>query len=229
MNHETSCELLRPRMLYEALADAIRERIFRHELAPGDALDEFLLAKNYVVSRTPIREALKVLATEGIVELRARRGSFVARLAWADVVQLFGVLELLEAFAVREAARRRTTLEIGGSFQHSLAAASSNVFLPELLERLVSKLRLAFGPLFDSPQMQPAAELRAELAKIIASGEGVDHALRQLAAYSESRRGIAQELYARASRLIAERQENRQPGEQSDPGEGSEIFTAALI
>jgi DNA-binding GntR family transcriptional regulator len=68
-------------MLYEALADAIRDRIFRHELAPGDALDEFLLAKNYVVSRTPIREALKVLAAEGIVELRARRGSFVARLA----------------------------------------------------------------------------------------------------------------------------------------------------
>jgi len=159
MNQETPIEILRPRMLYEALADAIREQIFKHELAPGDPLDEFRLAKHFVVSRTPIREALKVLASEGIVELQARRGCFVARLNWEDVLKLFDLLELLETFAVREAVKARSHFEIGGSLQRNLGDASGNAYLPELLERLVGKLRLAFGPLFDSPEMQPSERL----------------------------------------------------------------------
>jgi len=229
MNQETPIEILRPRMLYEALADAIRERIFKHQLAPGDPLDEFQLAKTYVVSRTPIREALKVLASEGIVELQARRGCFVARLTWDDVVKLFDLLELLETFAVREAAKARAHFEIGDSLQRSLGDAAGNAYLPELFERLGGKLRLAFGPLFDSPEIQPSGRLWTQLSRSITAGTDVEDALNQLSAYCESRRGVAYAFFLRADQMLQERRYNALLEKQRKQAEHSEVFMAALI
>jgi DNA-binding GntR family transcriptional regulator len=197
MNQETPIEILRPRMLYEALADAIREQIFKHELAPGDPLDEFRLAKHFVVSRTPIREALKVLASEGIVELQARRGCFVARLTWEDVLKLFDLLELLETFAVREAIKMRIPVSLEAGLHGPLAVASRNAYLPDLFDRLIAKLRLAFGSLFDLPEMQPSQNLRTELAQSI-SKENLDEALQLLSANNESRRLAGKKLFAMA-------------------------------
>lgn len=229
MNQETPIEILRPRMLYEALADAIREQIFKHELAPGEPLDEFRLAKHFVVSRTPIREALKVLASEGIVELQARRGCFVARLTWEDVLKLFDLLELLETFAVPEAAKARAHFEIGDSLQRSLGEAAGNAYLPELFERLVGKLRLAFGPWFDSPEMQPSERLWAQLSQSISSGTDVENALNQLSAYCVSRRGVAYAFFLRADQTLQERQYNALLEKQRKQAEHSETFKAALI
>lgn len=229
MNQETPIEILRPRMLYEALADAIREQIFKHELAPGEPLDEFRLAKHFVVSRTPIREALKVLASEGIVELQARRGCFVARLTWEDVLKLFDLLELLETFAVREAAKARAHFEIGDSLQRSLGEAAGNAYLPELFERLVGKLRLAFGPLFDSPEMQASERLWAQLSQSISSGTDVENALNQLSVYCESRRGVAYAFFLRADQMLQERRGNALIERQRKQAEHSETFMAALI
>lgn len=203
MNQETLIEILRPRMLYEALADAIREQIFRHELVPGDPLDEFRLAKQFVVSRTPIREALKVLASEGIVELQARRGCFVARLTWEDVLKLFDLLELLETFAVREAAKAQVTLVPGEEFQRNLAAAAGNSFLPGLIERLVAKLRLAFGPQFASPKMQPSPAQQSALAQALGAGDA-NEALRLQAEQASVRRYNGQRLFALASQNLAD-------------------------
>lgn len=196
MNQETPIEVLRPRMLYEALADAIRDLIFRHELAPGEAIDEFRLAKAFGVSRTPLREALKVLASEGLVELRTRQGCFVARLAWSDVVQLFDILEAMESFAVREAVKKRAPIGADGQFDRDLAAASGNRFLPDLLVRLVAKLRLAFGPLFDRPEMQTRPDFRRVLARAIAAGLE-DDALRLLELRRCARRRTAETLFGR--------------------------------
>ena len=56
---------LAPRALYEEVAELLRQRIFARELAPGSWIDEMRLAEEYGISRTPLREALKVLATEG--------------------------------------------------------------------------------------------------------------------------------------------------------------------
>lgn len=229
MNQETTIEILRPRMLYEALADAIREQIFKHELAPGEPLDEFRLAKHFVVSRTPIREALKVLASEGIVELLPRRGCFVARLTWDDVLKLFDLLELLETFAVREAVKAGARFKIGDSLQRSLAEASGNAYLPELLERLVGKLRLAFGPWFDSPEMQPSGRLWAQLSQSISSGTDVEDALNQLSAHCESRRGLAYAFFLRADQTLQERRGNVLIEKQGKQAEQSEVFMAALI
>lgn len=210
MNQETPIETLRPRMLYEALADAIRERIFRHELAPGEPLDEFRLARNYVVSRTPIREALKVLASEGIVELQARRGCFVARLTWEEVVKLFDLLELLETFAVREAIGAGIRVPLEGELHGPLAAASRNVYLPDLFDRLIAKLRLAFGPLFDHPDMQPSAKLREELAQSIGNGN-VEKALSLLSANNEARRQSGRAFFSMAEALLARRAAEETP------------------
>jgi hypothetical protein len=65
---------LAPRALYEEVAELLRQRIFRRELEPGSWIDEIRLAEEYGISRTPLREALKVLATEGLVTRKMRRG-----------------------------------------------------------------------------------------------------------------------------------------------------------
>ena len=67
MNARTSSKLLVLPALYEQVAERLRTRIFAHELKPGAWIDEQALAVEYGISRTPLREALKVLAAEGLV------------------------------------------------------------------------------------------------------------------------------------------------------------------
>ncbi|HNU20532.1 MAG TPA: GntR family transcriptional regulator, partial [Hydrogenophilus thermoluteolus] len=71
--------------LYQEVADRLRQRIFRHELAPGQWIDEQVIAAELGISRTPVREALKVLAAEGLVTLAPRRGSFVTQISDKDL------------------------------------------------------------------------------------------------------------------------------------------------
>lgn len=92
--------------LYEQVAKHLRDRIFAHQLAPGAWVDEQAIATEFGISRTPLREALKVLASEGLVELRPRRGCYVAQLSEQDLDQIFPVMALLESFAIREATSR---------------------------------------------------------------------------------------------------------------------------
>ena len=61
--------------LYEQVAERLRARILAHTLAPGHWIDEQALATEYGISRTPLREALKVLAAEGLVTMKLRRGA----------------------------------------------------------------------------------------------------------------------------------------------------------
>lgn len=81
--------------LYEGIADSLRERIFAHRLAPGSPVDEVALARHYGVSRTPVREAVKVLASEGLLEVVPYRGCRVARIARDDLAAALDVIELL--------------------------------------------------------------------------------------------------------------------------------------
>ncbi len=92
--------------LYQEVADRLRQRIFRHELAPGQWIDEQVIAAELGISRTPVREALKVLAAEGLVTLAPRRGSFVTQISDKDLDDIFSVLILLEGHAARLAAER---------------------------------------------------------------------------------------------------------------------------
>lgn len=98
------------------LRDMIEEEIAEGRLRPGERLEEVDLATRYGVSRTPIREALKQLAAIGLVVAQPRRGTMVARLSPAELVEMFDVMAELEGMAGRLAARRwnagdRTRLE----------------------------------------------------------------------------------------------------------------------
>mgnify|MGYP006282411049 FL=1 len=73
------------RALYEEVAELLRERIFKQELAPGSWIDELRLAEEYGISRTPLREALKVLAAEGLVTMKVRRGAYVTEVSERDL------------------------------------------------------------------------------------------------------------------------------------------------
>lgn len=99
---------LAPRALYQDVADRLRQQIFDRELEPGSWIDERKLADAYGISRTPLREALKVLAVEGLVTMRVRRGAYVTEMSRDDVAQVYHLLALLESDAAGEIARRAT-------------------------------------------------------------------------------------------------------------------------
>ncbi len=92
--------------LHRQAAEGLRELIFAGELAPGSFLDEAALCERLTVSRTPLREALKVLVAEGMLRHEPRRGCFVAEITERDVEQIFPVIALLEGRAAYEATGR---------------------------------------------------------------------------------------------------------------------------
>ena len=97
---------LAPRALYEEVAERLRQQIFSRELEPGSWIDELRLAANWGISRTPLREALKVLATEGLVTMKVRRGAYVTEPSADDVRQVYHLLALLESDAAGEVAAK---------------------------------------------------------------------------------------------------------------------------
>jgi DNA-binding GntR family transcriptional regulator len=94
-----SAASLAPRALYEEVAELLRQRIFRRELEPGSWIDEVKLAQEYGISRTPLREALKVLAAEGLVTMKVRRGAYVTEVSEQDLAEVYHLLALLESDA----------------------------------------------------------------------------------------------------------------------------------
>jgi DNA-binding GntR family transcriptional regulator len=103
---------LSPRALYEEVAESLRQRIFNRELTPGSWIDELKIAEAYGISRTPLREALKVLAAEGLVTMKVRRGAYVTEVSERDLADVYHLLSLLESDAVGVVAATATTLEI---------------------------------------------------------------------------------------------------------------------
>ena len=95
-----------PLALYQEVAERLRQRIFSHELQPGAWVDEQALAEQYGISRTPLREALKVLAAEGLVTLKPRRGCYVTEISERDLDEIFTVMALLEGQCAADTARR---------------------------------------------------------------------------------------------------------------------------
>ena len=97
---------LSPRALYQDVAERLRQQIFARQLEPGNWIDELKLAAEFGISRTPLREALKVLATEGLVTMKVRRGAYVTEMSADDVVQVYHLLGLLESDAAAGVAER---------------------------------------------------------------------------------------------------------------------------
>ena len=97
---------LTPRALYEEVAEQLRQRIFRRELEPGGWIDELKIAEEFGISRTPLREALKVLAAEGLVTMKVRRGAYVTEMSEKDLRDVYHLLSLLESDAAAVVATR---------------------------------------------------------------------------------------------------------------------------
>jgi DNA-binding GntR family transcriptional regulator len=117
---------LSPRALYEEVAELLRQRIFSRELEPGSWIDELKIAEEYGISRTPLREALKVLAAEGLVTMKVRRGAYVTEVSEKDLADVYHLLSLLESDAGGVVAERASDEEIASlqSLHAELEAAA---------------------------------------------------------------------------------------------------------
>jgi DNA-binding GntR family transcriptional regulator len=97
--------------LAEELRLQLADEIVRGVLSPGEGLDESELARRFGVSRTPVREAIRLLAASGLVEARPHRGAVVARPSTERIVGMFEALKELEALCGGLAAERMTGSE----------------------------------------------------------------------------------------------------------------------
>ena len=100
------------RALYEQVAEKLRARNLNHSLGAGSWIDEQALAAEFGISRTPLREALKVLAAEGLVTMKLRRGAYVTEVSERDLADVFHLLALLESDAAAIVAQQATTAQI---------------------------------------------------------------------------------------------------------------------
>ncbi len=103
---------LTPRALYVEVAEQLRQRIFARQLEPGSWIDEMKIAEEFGISRTPLREALKVLAAEGLVTMKVRRGAYVTEVSETDLADIYHLLSLLESDAAGVVAQRATDAEL---------------------------------------------------------------------------------------------------------------------
>ena len=98
--------------LHDQVADTLRHEIFSGALPPGSFVDELALSERLDISRTPLREALKVLAAEGLVRHEPRRGCFVNEVTERDLDEIFPVIALLEGRCAHEAALRASDADL---------------------------------------------------------------------------------------------------------------------
>lgn len=109
---------LRRKTLHEELTQGLRDLIIKGDLQPGMKVPEKDLCEAYDVSRTPMREALKVLASEGLVVLEPNRGARVSPITREDLEELFPVMGALEALAGELACQNITPAELAAIRRH---------------------------------------------------------------------------------------------------------------
>ncbi|WP_455556948.1 GntR family transcriptional regulator, partial [Comamonas sp.] len=110
--------------------DKVRERILSHDLPPGSDINDGALAKEFGVSRTPVREALRMLCQEGLVTAAPRRGMSVTRLSPAQVAE----------------AQQLCALLMDHLASHKEMPSASTHLSEQLLRTAQARLRLALGP-----------------------------------------------------------------------------------
>jgi DNA-binding GntR family transcriptional regulator len=115
MNAPLAHSRLKPRPLYEEVAELLRQRIFAAkpgDMEPGAWIDELRLADEYGISRTPLREAIKVLAAEGLVTMKMHRGAYVTEVNAKDLRDVFHLMAVLEADAAGTVATSATAAQL---------------------------------------------------------------------------------------------------------------------
>ena len=104
--------LIQRRSLHDEIAVRLRDMVMEGELRPGIKVPERELCERFGVSRTPMREALKVLAAEGLLQLLPNRGAVVAKITREEIAELFPIMGALEGLAAELAAKRMTAPQL---------------------------------------------------------------------------------------------------------------------
>ena len=196
----------------DTIVRKLEEDIAEGRLQPGDRLDERLLAERFKVSRTPVREALNRLASNGLVETRAHHGAVVASLTMASLLELFEIMQMVERTCAELAARRMTATERKAllaeakrgvaiaatgdarkyashnvAFHKIIHAGARNAMLGDLAQhtrqRVAVYRRLAFNI---EGLMETSAREHGELARAIAGNEP-ERAARMMNAHMKRR------------------------------------------
>jgi DNA-binding GntR family transcriptional regulator len=152
-------QIVCPPTLTAVVADAIREALFRGEVCPGEPLREVELGQSLDVSRGTIREALRQLQEDGLVEIIPHRGAFVRKLSPQTAEELYTLGALLEPYAVRLALENKAlaqrlgdleqqadatyeTVKADVEFHHLICSRSDHHLLLEIFKGLQSLTRL---------------------------------------------------------------------------------------
>jgi DNA-binding GntR family transcriptional regulator len=190
--------------LHDQVINELRQAILSGKLKPGERLVEGRLADELGVSRNPVREAIRALASEGLVEVTARRGAAVATMSEQEARETIEVRALLEGQNARLAARRQDKeiikrieavlnkgtaavaakrfdqlFDLNLQFHRELAAAGQNTVLGDILQKLRERTAMLFSPMNPSRQARNWEEHAAILRAII---EGDERAAATLAA-----------------------------------------------
>lgn len=174
----------------EAVTDALREAILDGVLAPTTWLREDEIARTFEVSRTPVREALRRLADDGLATKTANHGTAVAPLSIEDILALYVVREDLEGLSAR------------------LAATTSPPGLVEELDEIGERMRQAAG----EPDVPALARLNLEWHRVLRRAAGntyldrflnqVEHAVRRLPVSTFAHPGRAEEVLAEHDAVV---------------------------
>lgn len=185
----------------DVIADSLRESIVCGELPPGSRLGESALAERLDVSRNTLREVLRILEAEGLVERRPHRGVFIRALTLDDVRDVYRIRRLVEVDAVRRASEAPRELldelheavveatsalaeddpvAMGTAdvrFHSAVTALCGSARLTALMDRLSAELRLAFAQV-DSPMdfHRAYVERNAALVALLEEGRYEDAA-----------------------------------------------------
>jgi DNA-binding GntR family transcriptional regulator len=190
--------ILETEPLHLRAARHLRTMIIDGRLAPGVAIDERSLCEQFGTSRTPLREALKVLASEGLIELLPRRGAIVANISVEDMREKFAVVRVLESYAAGViceiatqaqidalAAIHRALLaahkkrnaalyfELNEKFHREIVIATGNKTLVDMHSTLVGHLRRARFTVLSAQTMLPQfVKDHERIMKAIAARKG---------------------------------------------------------
>jgi DNA-binding GntR family transcriptional regulator len=99
--------------LHQRAASRLRDLVMEGRLRPGEPISEKELCEEFGISRTPLREALKILSLEGLIQLLPRRGAIVAPIVTEQLQQRFEIVRVLEDFAVKLMCERASDAQIG--------------------------------------------------------------------------------------------------------------------
>jgi DNA-binding GntR family transcriptional regulator len=198
--------------LHDQVVAELRQAILSGKLKPGERLVEGRLADELGVSRNPVREAIRALASEGLIEVTARRGAAVATMSEQEARETIEVRALLEGQNARLAARRQDKqiikrieavlnrgtaavaarrfdqlFDLNQQFHRELAAAGQNTVLGDLLQKLRERTAMLFSPMDPGRQARSWEEHAAILRAII---QGDERAAAALAAEHVMRAGM---------------------------------------